>query len=109
LAVLRNCLFGKKRYQILQLTCSVSNFFNALRIAKVLNSKVPDMSMIIRFIPVVIVEVYEDGTSKNITRTKIEVKLTTKPTEDDKQEAGYNPGLPKDQIQDPIEDVLPRR
>jgi hypothetical protein len=80
LAVLRNCLFGKKRYQILQLTCSVSNFFNTLRIAKVLNSKVPDMAMIIRFVPVVIIEVYEDGTSKNITRTKIEVKLTTKPT-----------------------------
>ena len=42
------------------------------------------MAMIIRFIPFVVIEVYEDGTSKNIVRTKIEVKLTSKPTEGDK-------------------------
>lgn len=109
LAVLRNCLFGKKRYQNLILNSSLNNLFNALRVAQILNSKVPDLAMIIRFTPFIIVEMMENKESNSITRRRVEIKLTTKPTEEDKQQPGYNPGTPKDKINDPIEDVVPRR
>jgi hypothetical protein len=82
---LRNSLFGKNRYQTLILNSAFNNLFNSLRVAKFLNSKVPELAMIIKFVPFIIVETLEDKTTKNITRRRIEIRLTTKPTEEDKQ------------------------
>ena len=77
---LRNSLFGRNRYQALLLNSSLNNFFNSLRVAKFLNSKVPDLAMIIKFIPFIIVESFEDQTTKSNTRRRVEIKLTTKPS-----------------------------
>ena len=85
LAVLRKCLFGKKRYQNLILNSALNNLFNALRVAQILHTKVPDLAMIIRFVPFMIIEMYENNQSKNIVRRRVEIKLTTKPSEEDKQ------------------------
>jgi hypothetical protein len=109
LVVLRNCLFGKKRYQSLILNSSLNNLFNALRVAQILNTKVPDLAMVIRFVPFIIIEMLENNQAKDIVRRRVEIKLTTKPSEEDKQQPGFNPGLPKDKIEDPITDVVPRR
>lgn len=35
--------------------------------------------------------------------------MTTKPTTDDQAKPGFNPGIPKEQITDPIEGVVPKR
>ena len=109
LVILRNCLFGRKRYQNIFLKTSFNNLFNALRIAQVLHSKVPDLAMIINFPEFFLVEMYDDSTSANIKRRKIEIKLTTKPTAEDQAQPGFNAGIPKDQITDPIEGVVPKR
>ena len=61
LVILRNCLFGKKRYQNILLRTSFNNLFNALRIAQVLHSKVPDLAMIINFQEFLIVEMYDNN------------------------------------------------
>ena len=62
--ILRSCLFGKKRYQNIILASGLNNFFNAIRIASILNNKVPQLAMIIKFIPFVVVEMMANGTSK---------------------------------------------
>lgn len=61
LAILRSSLFGRKRYQDIYLNCSLHNLFNALRIARFLHTKVPNLALIIRFVPIKIIEVFSDG------------------------------------------------
>ncbi len=87
LAILRSSLFGRKRYQDIYLNCSLNNMFNALRIANFLHNRVPDLALIIKLVPIKIIEVFSDGSrheSHQITdRKRVEIKLTTQPTEAD--------------------------
>lgn len=82
-------LFGQKRYQNLYLTCSLNCFHLALKIANVMHTRVAGLAMIIRFETVQVLEYYaEEVDGKYFEEkkfSKIIIKLTKCPTEDDRK------------------------
>ena len=76
-------------------------FYWALQIATFLHRRVAGLSMIIKFDQVHVIEYYEQGYADK-KYTKILIKLTKTPTEEDKQEPGYNPGFASGDIKDEL-------
>ena len=96
-------LFGQKRYQNLYLTCSLNCFYLALKIANNIHQRVAGLAMIIKFETVQVLEyflqpVQNDKYFEEKKYSKIVIKLTRNPTEEDKKQPGFNPGLAKEQV-----------
>lgn len=95
-------LFGQKRYQNLYLSCSLNCFHLALRIANQIHQRVAGLAMIIKFENVQVLEYFSESfegryfDEKNYS--KIVIKLTRNPTEEDKKEPGFNPGLDAQEV-----------
>ena len=90
LRILSFGLFGKKRFQNLYLSCSLNCFYWGLQIANFLHQRVANLAMIIKFEEVHVIEYYENPNEngKGYTEqkyTKILIKLTRNPTEEDKK------------------------
>ena len=95
-------LFGQKRFQNLYLSCSLNCFYWALQIAGFLHRRVAGLAMVIKFDQVHVIEYYEEGGYTDKKYTKILIKLTKNPSEDDKKEPGYNPGFASGDIKDEL-------
>ncbi len=82
-------LFGKKRYQNLYLTCSLNCFHLALKIANNVHQRVAGLAMIIKFETVQVLEYFATEVNGKYFEekkySKIIIKLTRNPTEDDKK------------------------
>lgn len=105
LRILSYGLFGQKRFQNLYLSCSLNCFYWALQIANFLHQRVAGLAMIIKFDQVHVIEYYDADieTGKAYAEkkyTKILIKLTKNPTEEDKKEPGYNPGVKSEDMKD---------
>lgn len=100
-------LFGKKRYQNLYLVSSLNCFQLALRIANEIHQRVAGLAMIIRFETSHVLEYFkeefEGAYFEDKKYSKIAIKLTRNPTEEDKKEPGYHEALTSDQIEEPLE------
>ena len=66
-----------------------------------MHRRVAGLAMIIKFDEVSVVEYYEEGFAVK-KYTKMLIKLTRNPTEEDKKNPGYNPGFPSAEIKDEI-------
>lgn len=100
-------LFGQKRFQNLYLSCSLNCFYWALQIANFLHQRVAGLAMIIKFEQVLVIEYYEAELENQKTYaekkyTKILIKLTKNPSEEDKKEPGFNPGFSSAEIKDEL-------
>lgn len=95
-------LFGQKRYQNLYLTCSLNCFYLALKIANNIHQRVAGLAMIIKFETVQVLEYFVNEVNGKYFEekkySKIIIKLTRNPTEEDKKEPGFNPGLTNEQV-----------
>lgn len=105
LRILSYGLFGQKRFQNLYLSCSLNCFYWALQIANFLHQRVAGLAMVIKFEQVLVIEYYatelESGKTYSEQKyTKILIKLTRSPSEEDKKEPGYNPGFSSLDIKD---------
>ena len=58
--------------------------------------------MVIKFDQVHVIEYYEEGGYTDKKYTKILIKLTKNPSEEDKKEPGYNPGFASGDIKDEL-------
>ena len=56
--------------------------------------------MIIKFDQVKVIEYFEEGGFADKNYTKILIKLTRSPTEEDKKEPGFNPGFASEDIKE---------
>lgn len=100
-------LFGQKRYQNLYLACSLNCFHLALKIANNIHQRVAGLAMIIKFETVQVLEYFlnppvNEKYFEEKKYSKIVIKLTRNPTEEDKNEPGYNPGLTNDEVEEPL-------
>lgn len=90
-------LFGKKRYQNLYLTTSLNCFQIALKIAFNIHQRVPGLSMIVRFETSQVLEYFANEVNGKFFEekkySKIQIKLTKNPTQEDIKEPGYHQGL----------------
>lgn len=104
-------LFGQKRFQNLYLSCSLNCFYWALQIANFLHQRVAGLAMIIKFEQVHVIEYYEGELENGKTYaeqkyTKIVIKLTRTPTEEDKKEPGFNAGFDSANIKDELKELV---
>lgn len=104
-------LFGQKRFQNLYLSCSLNCFYWALQIANFLHQRVAGLAMIIKFEQVHVIEYYESELENGKTYaeqkyTKIVIKLTRTPTDDDKKEPGFNAGFDSAKIKDELKELV---
>jgi hypothetical protein len=97
MGILSYGLFGSKRYQNLYLVTSLNCFYSALNIANAIHQRVAGLAMIIKFEEVNVLEYFAEEFEGQIYANKIYsrivIKLTKDPNEEDKAEPGYNPGL----------------
>jgi len=103
LRILSFGLFGQKRFENLYLSCSLNCFYWALQIASIMHRRVAGLAMIIKFDEVSVVEYYEVGFAVK-KYSKMLIKLTKNPTEEDKTHPGYNAGFASADIKDELKE-----
>ena len=96
-------LFGRRRYRNFYLVCTLNNLFDTLSLANILQRRVEGLAMVIRFEKVKY-QLFEDGSEEGEEKeySIFRIKLTRNPTEDDENDAGYNPALDKAKLEQQI-------